>query len=48
MSRATNSPATRQRRKRVIKRAKGYRQARGNLFKQARVTTIRLMFFLLV
>ena len=41
MSRATNSPATRRRRKRAITRAKGFRQSRGNLFKQARVTAIR-------
>lgn len=41
MSRATNSPATKRRRNRAIKRAKGFRQSRGNLFKQARVTAIR-------
>ena len=41
MSRATNGPATRQRRNRVLKRAKGFRQGRRNLFKQARVTGIR-------
>ena len=41
MSRATNGPATRQRRNRVLKRAKGFRQGRRNLFKQAKVTGIR-------
>jgi len=41
MSRATNGPATRQRRNRVLKRAKGFRQGRRNLFKQAIVTALR-------
>lgn len=41
MSRATNSPATRQRRNRVLERAKGFYQGRGNLYKQARITGIR-------
>jgi large subunit ribosomal protein L20 len=41
MSRATNGPATRQRRNRVLKRAKGFRQGRRNLFKQAKVTGMR-------
>jgi len=41
MTRATNGPATRQRRNRVLKRAKGFRQGRRNLFKQAMVTGIR-------
>ena len=41
MSRATNSPATNARRKRVLKRAKGFYQSRGNLYKQARITGIR-------
>jgi large subunit ribosomal protein L20 len=41
MSRATNGPATRQRRNRVLKRAKGFRQGRRNLFRQAMVTGIR-------
>lgn len=41
MSRATNGPATRQRRNRVLKRAKGFRQGRRNLFKQAIVTGLR-------
>jgi len=41
MSRATNGPATRQRRNRVLKRAKGFRQGRRNLFRQAMITGIR-------
>ncbi|MBL8722563.1 MAG: 50S ribosomal protein L20 [Planctomycetes bacterium] len=41
MVRATNGPATRQRRNRALKRAKGFRQGRRNLFKMARVTGIR-------
>ena len=41
MSRATNGPATKQRRNRVLKRAKGFRQSRGNLFRMAKETTIR-------
>ena len=41
MVRATNGPATRQRRNRVLKRAKGFRQGRRNLFKQAMVTGSR-------
>lgn len=41
MSRATNGPATRQRRNRVLKRAKGFRQGRRNLFKMAKVTGLR-------
>ena len=41
MSRATNSPATKQRRNRALKRAKGFYQGRGNLYKQARITAIR-------
>jgi large subunit ribosomal protein L20 len=41
MGRATNGPATRQRRNRLLKRAKGYRQGRRNLFKMATVTVLR-------
>ncbi|MBK8096728.1 MAG: 50S ribosomal protein L20 [Planctomycetes bacterium] len=41
MVRVTNGPATRQRRNRVLKRAKGFRQGRRNLFRNARETTIR-------
>jgi len=36
MPRATNAPASRQRRKKVLKRAKGYRQGRSKLFKRAK------------
>lgn len=39
--RATNGSATRQRRNRVLARAKGFRGARGKLFRQAKETTIR-------
>ena len=41
MSRASNGPATKQRRNRVLKRAKGFRQSRGNLFRMAKETTLR-------
>lgn len=36
MPRATNSPASRQRRKKVLKRAKGYRQGRSKLYRRAK------------
>lgn len=36
MPRATNAPASRQRRKKVLKRAKGYRQGRSKLYRRAR------------
>ena len=39
--RATNGPATRQRRNRALKRAKGFRGARGRLFKNAKETALR-------
>lgn len=39
--RATNGPATRQRRNRVLKRAKGFRQGRRNLYRMARESTMR-------
>jgi large subunit ribosomal protein L20 len=39
--RATNGPATRQRRNRVLKRAKGFRGGRGRLFRTARETVLR-------
>ncbi|MBZ0150193.1 MAG: 50S ribosomal protein L20 [Planctomycetes bacterium] len=45
MSRATNGPATRQRRNRTLKAAKGYRQGRRNLFKMAKVTVMRAEVF---
>ncbi|MBK8976915.1 MAG: 50S ribosomal protein L20 [Planctomycetes bacterium] len=46
--RATNGSATRQRRNRVLQRAKGFRGARGSLFRQAREATIRADRFALV
>jgi len=39
--RTTNGSATRQRRNRVLKRAKGFRGARGKLFRMAKETTLR-------
>ena len=45
MTRATNGPATRQRRNRLLKRAKGYRQGRRNLFKMASNTVLRAEAF---
>ena len=43
MPRATNNPATRQRRKKVLKQAKGYRGARSRLFKSANETVKRAL-----
>ena len=43
--RATNGPATRQRRNRVLKRAKGFRGGRGNLFRTAHETVVRAGVF---
>jgi large subunit ribosomal protein L20 len=45
MVRATNGVQTRRRHNRVLKRAKGFRQARGTLFRNARETTIRAEAF---
>jgi large subunit ribosomal protein L20 len=39
MPRATNKPASRQKKKKVLKRAKGYRQGRSKLIKRAREFT---------
>lgn len=39
--RAKNGSATRQRRNRVLKRAKGFRGARGRLFRNAKESTLR-------
>ena len=39
--RATNGPATRQRRNRVLKRAKGFYGGRSRLFRSAREVTMR-------
>ena len=36
MARVTNAPASRKRRKKVLERAKGYRQARSKLYKRAK------------
>lgn len=36
MPRATNAPASRKRRKKVLKRAKGYKQGRSKLYKRAK------------
>jgi large subunit ribosomal protein L20 len=36
MPRTKNSPSSRERRKKVLKRAKGYRQGRSKLFKRAK------------
>lgn len=46
--RATNGAATRQRRNRVLDRAKGFRGARGRLFRNARESTIRADAFAFV
>ena len=43
--RSTNGAATRQRRNRVLKRAKGFRGARGRLFRNAKESTIRADVF---
>lgn len=39
--RVTNGPATRKRRNRVLKRAKGFRGARSTLFRMAKESTMR-------
>lgn len=46
--RATNGPATRQRRNRVLKRAKGFRGANSRLFRTAREKTMRADAFAFV
>ncbi len=43
--RSTNGPATRQRRNRVLKRAKGYRGGRHALFRTASTATLRAGVF---
>lgn len=45
MPRATNSPATRQRKKKFLRQAKGYWGSRKNLYKQARITVERSLQF---
>jgi len=41
MSRVTNAPASRRRRKRFLAQAEGYQGPRGNLYRQARVAVER-------
>src|ERR1700752_4236356 len=41
MPRATNAPASRARRKRVIKKAKGYRGRRSKIFRYAKDATLK-------
>src|SRR6201988_246663 len=41
MPRATNAPASRARRKRVIKKAKGYRGRRSKIFRYAKDATMK-------
>lgn len=45
MPRATNNPASRRRRKKVLKRAKGFFQGRRKLFRTAKETVQRAMAF---
>ncbi len=45
MPRATNSPASRKRRKRVIKAAKGYRGRRSKLFRYAKDARMKAMYW---
>ena len=48
MVRVTNGPAHRQRHNRLLKKAKGYRQGRRNLFRVANETVIRAEAFAFV
>jgi large subunit ribosomal protein L20 len=41
MPRATNAPASRERRKRILKKAKGYRGRRSKLFRYAKDATMK-------
>jgi large subunit ribosomal protein L20 len=43
MARVTSAVASRRRRKRILKQAKGYRGARGNLLRSARLTVERAL-----
>ena len=45
MVRAKNSVATRRRRKRILKKAKGYRGARSKLYKTAKETLTRALVY---
>jgi large subunit ribosomal protein L20 len=45
MPRATNAPASRERRKRVLKSAKGYRGRRSTLFRSAKDATMKAKYW---
>lgn len=45
MPRATNNPATKQRKKKFLRQAKGYWGSRKNLYKQARISVERGLQF---
>lgn len=45
MARASWAPASRRRRKRVLKQAKGFRGGRRKLYRQARETVLRAMVY---
>ena len=45
MPRSTNNPASRNRRRKVLKRAKGFYQGRSRLYRTAQETVIRAMAF---
>ena len=45
MPRSTNNPASRNRRRKVLKRAKGFYQGRSRLFRTAQETVIRALAF---
>ncbi len=45
MPRSTNNPASRRRRKKILKKAKGFFQGRRKLYRQAKETIIRGMAF---
>src|ERR1700761_998502 len=45
MSRATNAPASRERRKRVLDSAKGYRGRRSKLFRYAKDATMKAKYW---
>lgn len=45
MSRATNAPASRERRKRILDKAKGYRGRRSKLFRYAKDATMKAQYW---
>jgi large subunit ribosomal protein L20 len=45
MTRATNAPASRERRKRVLDKAKGYRGRRSKLFRYAKDATMKAKYW---